>query len=162
MGTAHIWDWKNERKSNIAHSFPPSNTGSAAVQAGCPRFPTTPLTGSGTQILCALQGGAPLPNCEEYFRFPKDSLPRAAKKSQPITCTLCQREHVYACLGGRFPELLKVVRRHRNTSHPHNRWLVFLFIKGTLLICLPKRCSVKFVLTQPELAYQAIHQQRLV
>ena len=47
----------------IAHSFPPSNTGSTAVRAGCPRFPTTPLTGSGTlrteNPLCAARWSTP-------------------------------------------------------------------------------------------------------
>ena len=36
-GTAHIWDWKNGMKSSMTHSFPPSNTGSAAARARLPR-----------------------------------------------------------------------------------------------------------------------------
>lgn len=46
MGTARICDWKSERKSNRTRIFPPSNTASTAVRAGCPRFPATLLTGS--------------------------------------------------------------------------------------------------------------------
>ena len=42
------YGWKNGMKSNMTLSFPPSNTESTAVQVGCPRFPTTPLTGSDT------------------------------------------------------------------------------------------------------------------
>ena len=37
MGTVHIWDWKNGMKSSMTHSFPPSNTGSAAARARLPR-----------------------------------------------------------------------------------------------------------------------------
>lgn len=77
-----------------------------AAQAGCSRFPAMRSTGSGTsrtQIRCTLQGGAPLPNCEEYLRVPKDGLPRTAEKSQPIARALCQCEPVYACQGGRLP-----------------------------------------------------------
>ena len=55
------------------------------------------------QIRCALQGRTPLPDCKEHFWLPEDSLPWAAKKSQPITRTLRQRESVYACQGGWFP-----------------------------------------------------------
>ena len=48
IGTAPIWDWKSGKKSNRIPSFPPLNTASTAVRAGCLRFPTTPSTGDGT------------------------------------------------------------------------------------------------------------------
>lgn len=105
MVTAPIWDWKSGKKSNRTPSFLPPNTESTAVRAGCPRFQQRHRLGAvhrTPQIRCALQDGTPLPNCKEHFWLPKDGLPGAAKKSQPITRALSQCESVYACQGGRF------------------------------------------------------------
>ncbi len=55
------------------------------------------------KIICALQGGTPLPNREEHLRFPKGRLQGTEKEPEPLTRTFRQGESVYACQGGRLP-----------------------------------------------------------
>lgn len=100
MGTAHIWDWKSERKSNRTLNRRPGRL--PKVSGNSVDWERT-IENRRSSVRCKVEHPyrcllfdlasgymiyITLPNCEEHVRFPKDSLPS-------ITCTLCQR--------GRFP-----------------------------------------------------------
>ena len=87
--------------------FLPSHTVSTEGRAGSPRASDNAIDWERSienpKIICALQGGTPLPNREEHLRFPKGRLQGTEKEPEPLIRTFRQGESVYACQGGRLP-----------------------------------------------------------
>ncbi len=82
-----------------------SHTVSTEGRAGSPRASDNAIDWGRSienpKIICALQGGTPLPNREGHLRFPKGRLQGTEKEPEPLTRTFHQGESVYACQGGR-------------------------------------------------------------